>query len=735
MAGGGKTAGQAIQVVDYNMSIHAGVCVGPVDSIRSLTVGDKFVPFQTAANGTFTVDFPELFGGPKQAGGISGDVHVLLGGPTQTLPAVLAKKLGRTVTTVPGFRNLCSLFFTGAGDAMTGFKWGSQNPMLPAVEVEVQRMSKGFVGNPEIGPDLNPAHMIYEIMTNADWGRGEPLDRVNIPSLLYAADIFRNEGLGMSFIWTRQKKAGALIQDICNHVDAHFFFDLAIGQWRIKPVRNDYDIDTLPVIEPAYAQLLRLDRPAWGSTINEIQVQWTNPESEQTETLIIQDDANIGIQGGVINSDSKDYYGFRNQATALFAGQRELQRVSAPMIRAEVALSRHYWNVGPGDAVRLRWPSEALNDVVFRVAKVDRGSRSDEALKASLIQDIFSSPYYQISTAVNQWVNPSLSPVPINVAHLGAAPYYLLARLLGDATAQGLEYPSTKLMALISKAADDTRRVDFKTEEIDATGANVFLEMGSVDPQDYCRVDTPLTAQITSTIDLADIADALTPFEQGMFLIFVDEVDPNITEVTLLMSVGETSITVRRGVLDTVPRAWAGGSRMWAVRPTTRIIDLTTRPIGSEEKYLFLPVTSLGRLPDASADVTLVTPGERAYLPYRPAHPRVGANAGPVVNVSSGATNFTVNWYRRNRLSETGAVLKFDDIDVTPEAGQTTTVRVLNGVGAEVVAYTGEAGTSKVITLAAIGSPSPGAAFTIELLAVRDGFESLMASTIGIAIT
>ena len=731
---GGKSGGQKLQVTDYYMSIHYGVCAGPIDEIHSLRLGDKDVPFEVDGSEVKFLNLPELFGGPKQAGGVRGNVHVLFGDQDQVMPSFLASKVGRTPSTMPAFRGLFTLFFTGVSNfILPGFVWGSQNPMLPAIEVDCTRMPRGLLGDPSILGDANPSHMIYEIVTNTDWGRGLPPSRIDIPSLLEGAEVLRNEGLGLSFVWTRQMRVEELVQEVCAHIDGYFFDDPVIGKHRLKLVRNDYDIDALPVIDPSVGEMVRFDRPAWGSTTNEIQVQWTNPESEQIETVVVQDIANIGIQRS-ISTDTKNYNMVRRQSLAIALGQRDLQSQSAPMMRAEMKLHRRFWNLNPGDPVVLRWPTENVDRVVFRVVKIRRPRGSDEAVGVNLVQDVFSSPYYVPADAPGQWANPNLLPRPIKSAFVDAAPYYLVAAKLGDSVAQGLVYPETFVMALIEHTEGDNRYVDFKTEETDATGDNVYMERGSFDPQDKIGINAALLKEITTTLPLADIEGTNVPIEQSMFIVLHDPDDPLINETALVMSVDSTNVVLRRGVLDTIPRAWPNGTSAWIVRPSSRILDPIPRPVGTVEKYIFLPVTSLGRLTDAEAGVTEITPSDRMHRPYRPTHPRIGSNAGPVVGVSAGATNFTLNWYRRNRLTETGVVLKFDDIDVTPEAGQTTTIEVKNSGGSTVVSYTGETGTSKVIPLSALGSPSAGATFTILLSSVRSGFVSLNKSEIGVLI-
>lgn len=133
------TSGAVTKVTDYYLSLHVGICLGPITALRAVWIGEKnvtrFDPI--SENDTLEVDEPGLFGGDEQEGGVAGNIEVLLGGPDQTMPSDLADRLGVTTATCPGFRGLASLFFYGNGDAADGFLWGTNNPYLKAVWAQV----------------------------------------------------------------------------------------------------------------------------------------------------------------------------------------------------------------------------------------------------------------------------------------------------------------------------------------------------------------------------------------------------------------------------------------------------------------------------------------------------------------------------------------------------------------------------------------------------------------------
>ncbi|MCR9268117.1 MAG: hypothetical protein NXI03_11150, partial [Alphaproteobacteria bacterium] len=123
------------------------------------------------------IDKPDLFGGESREGGIVGDIDVLMGALDQGQNDYLAARAGADV---PGFRGLCSLVLRQV--------YLGLNPYLKPWAVRLTRVltaedgaaqwypetAEIFAVDPETdwGPDMNPAHIIRECLTNRSWGLG-----------------------------------------------------------------------------------------------------------------------------------------------------------------------------------------------------------------------------------------------------------------------------------------------------------------------------------------------------------------------------------------------------------------------------------------------------------------------------------------------------------------------------------------------------------------------------------
>ena len=67
----------------YYIGAHMALCHGPVDKLVGIYVGGKAAWLGANTGGHVDLDRPNLFGGTKREGGVSGRVDVEMGAPDQ----------------------------------------------------------------------------------------------------------------------------------------------------------------------------------------------------------------------------------------------------------------------------------------------------------------------------------------------------------------------------------------------------------------------------------------------------------------------------------------------------------------------------------------------------------------------------------------------------------------------------------------------------------------------------
>ncbi len=690
----GKSKSAKVEVTNYYMSLHFGIACGPIDALTALTVNEKIMWEGSAATETaIPIYNPDLFGGAKKEGGVAGTAHFLPGGSTQVMPEHLASKMGRTTATCPAYRGIASVFFHGAttdynafdpasGYGGQGFLWSSNNPIIAqSLWATVRRSPKGLDPTKAmIGTDANPAHMIFECLTNTDWGLGLSSSLIDGASFSACGDILYEESFGLSMIWTKQAKVEDFIGEIIDHIQANFYINPRTGLYTLKLIRDDYDPADLRVMNPDNADLSNFQRKMWGETINEIAVTWTNPVNEQEETVTLQNLAAVSAQGAPV-PDSRNYYGVRNSELASRLAARDLRVSSAPLATMEVELNRTAWDLLPGEVVKVTWPEYELYDLVMRVGTVDYGKIGDPTIKATLMEDVFSLEKPTTPTQPDtNWVRPGETPAPMAHTKVITLPQFFVTSTDLQAGTLDLEYPEVAAAVLAHQTGYDTPTYELLSEQTLANGDIGYQSIGTKTALDRVTLSNSMVVGATTVLPGEDVAGVLIGPQVGGFVFIGDGTEAEM-EVALVDSYDGLDWTLARGVLDTIPRAWPAGTPLWFVNSGARITDdQDIRAVGESPDYKLLSRTSLGILPQADAPVITGTMTARPHLPLRPGNVKVNGQAFGSIAIG-GSTNVTITWGTRNRLLEDGQVVRWDAGSVSPEYGQETVVSIYNQSG------------------------------------------------------
>jgi hypothetical protein len=572
-------------------------------------------------------------------------------------------------------------------------------------------------------PDANPAHIIFECLTNKVWGMGAPRSLLDLKSFRAAADTFYTELFGLSMMWTQQSEIRMFIAEVLDHVQATLFVHPRTGLLTLKPIRNDYDPELLQEINPDNASLENFNRKGPAEIVNEVVVTYTSRDNEEAVTASWQNLAMIAMQGGVI-STSKNYYGIRRPALAFQVAARDGAMSSAELISCEAMVDRSAWKVVPGDVVKLSWPEHGISEAIMRVGPVDYGRPGEPTIKVQLLQDIFSTvvPYTDDDGGGGEWENPDEEPAVAAFTEIFTLPYFLVARYFSASDIAGMDVGEVYAGVLVGQTGHDTA-------EFELTEATVSL--GTRDVVAHATLANGLAAEVETALLEADIVDLTQGDGPAVGVIVVigegtdNETEIELAEITAYDS-GTETYTLKRGILDTVPRAWAADVSVWFLNPNEQIEDATVRASGESPVYEILTITSLGTLsPSLAPDKTDVLT-YRPHLPNRPADVKVEGVAFNTVSTPVNAvalTDIAVTWANRNRLTEETVTLAWDDADVTPEGGQTTTITTIDTDTDSVIdVYDGLTGTSYDIPAADLAGYN---VVKIRVTSKRDELESM----------
>jgi hypothetical protein len=574
--------------------------------------------------------------------------------------------------------------------------------------------------------DANPAHIIYEALTNTDWGMGSPTTLIDVGGFGDVAQVLYDEPLGLSLLWLRQTTIQDFIQEVLDHIQGVLFVDPQTGLLTLKLIRGDYDVGTLPTISPSTAQLRNFNRKLWGEIVNEISVTWTNPENEQDETVTAHDLASITTQGGIV-SDSRNYYGVRYSALAARLAARDLRSAGAPLATCEAEVDRSLWALRPASVLLVDWPEHGLDGVVMRVTSIDYGKPGDPAIKLALIEDVFGLDVGDYVTPPGSALeDTAAAPSAMTEQQALTLPYYLAFNAVNSI--DGATYPEVLAGALGATTNADVYGFELWGEVTLSDGTTEWQSLATLNVSGRAELAGGLDAEASSTgVTFTAFVGSLLPSTPG-FAIIGSGTEPD-DEIALISSAGST-YTLSRGVLDTVPKSWPAGTPVWFIDSESLIEDNRARSSGETVTYRLRTRTSQGLLSLFSAPELTYTLSDRPWLPSRPANLAIGGvqfnDLASAVNMI-GAATIAVTWSNRNRLTEDNLVLGWTDSTVTPETGQTTTLTVYKIDGTTVLAtHTGLTGTSYNVPVASFGSEAFGIVVATAARTDADGtFDSL----------
>ena len=184
---------------------------------------------------------------------------------------------------------------------------------------------------------------------------------------------------------------------------------------------------------------------------------------------------------------------------------------------------------------------------------------------------------------------------------------------------------------------------------------------------------TTSTTEATTTITGNPLAESGRGPEVGGFVVMGTS-DTNM-EIALIESQVGDVYTLKRGVLDTIPKSWTPNTPAYFLPANAIFADQTVRSLGETVDYKLLTRNSAGLLELDDAPVVQATLGGRPHYPLRPANVKINGETFAEIDATA-ASELVITWANRNRTYEDGQVIAWDTASVAPEYGQEVVIIV-----------------------------------------------------------
>ena len=705
--------------VGMHMVFGLSPSTAPVTAVRRIRVGEQEAwSGNVTANTAIAIDRPELFGGERKEGGVVGTVDVEFGGATQGPNGYLA---GHLAGPLPAFRGLLGLVLRSP-------QVSAMNPYIKPWSIFAVRTPGGFYpARASIGDNMNPAHIIYEMLTSREFGVGLAPADIDVPSFTAAADTLHAEGLMLSIVYAGEQSAEEFIDYVLQHIDGVLYPDPASGRLVLRLARADYVFGSLPVLNAT--TVLRVDQysqPLPGELVSEVQVRYEDQATGEPASVTVQDIAVLEMQGGASVPVVRDYRGIPDGALASRIALRELRQLATPLARVELVCTRAAWTLTVGSVFRLQWPPLGIVDMVMRVAEVDYGTLTDGRITLTAVQDVFAAATAVIGVPpATGWTSPATAPAPSPLRLAIEAPYWVVAReMVGDRRVLLNDIDPLSGLLLATGQRPGVGALDYRLHTQTGAAAWADRATGAFAPT---AISTAAIGRTETVIAIHSAVDT-------------DFVAPDTWaqiggELVKVVSVSPSALTCRRGVLDTVPTPHAAGVTI-VFADDFKAVDPTEWSSGQTVNARLLTRTGLGTLPLAAAPTDSVVMARRFIRPYAPGNVLVNTLSYP----TSVSGDLTITWAHRDRTLQTAYIVEQSEANIGPEPGTTYTVRIFNAQsgGALIRTYGGITGTSQAYTMAQAAIDNGGtmpANIRIEIESARGGHLSWQVQVVPCAWT
>lgn len=738
----------------YFFTLQMGLGRGPINELMEIRVGDKLAWFGSATTSTtINIQAPDLFGGDKGEGGIQGVMDICMGEKTQGQNSRMTKMRGALLS---AYRGVTTFVYDGLICSMNPYPkpwkfrvrrttagW-DRAPWYPEraniyfyddyTPLDVPSVLIGYIGNPDFYDKqqwkdlvtaqqintaeevtlrrrtiqaMNPAHILVECATNRSWGKGLPDDQIDWDSFKLAADTLYCEGFGLCMRWNRQSGIEDVIGEIINTIGAFQYVSRSTGKLTLRMVRSDYDPESLPVFTRTTGLLSIESNEVSGSDagFNEVVVKYKTPLTGKVASVRYQNLGSAMSDGG-INSETTEYLGIPSRNLALRVAARDVKSNTGDVRRLKLTFDRRGWPLEPGTVFVLSDPETEIGRMIMRVVTVDNEDYVQGTITVTCLTDIYGLPettYVGSDELPDNGEDPN--PKLTLDDKLVEAPYRSMYQLIDPANFNILSPASTFLAGMAARPNMSNKGFLLRTK---AEGEADWGEDTLGGWADWATLSMP----VGPLDEIFRIGDFYWPTEN---LGVVGRIDDEEVQIVMVDRVNNI-VQVKRGCLDTIPAKHLKGARLWFYETDAAIVE---REFVAGETLLakFMPYTDAATLLESLAPTDMITTVGRFGSPYVPG--AVTVNGVSIFDEYELETGATLAWARRNRVTQQDMVYDHHTGDISPEAGQTVTIKLFRAdTDAVLETWDTLTGTTNVLDFDYAGETR------LEVFSVRDTMES-----------
>lgn len=407
----------------YYAAFHVGICIC-LDGVKQLWWGDvhawphdsrefksdndddNYADDNTTSGHVVCWDLwgDWIYGGQ---GGVAGDMDILYGEDDQGLNSYLQTKLG---SDQPNYRGFVSIvfkepFYIGVAPTIRPIAVFGKRTDQFCDHSTMWYLAKAAIGTYN---DMNPMHIIYELLTSAIIGRGIATSLIG-DSFTDAADILYTEGFGLSCVWDyAPDDIDSMIQKIEQIVDGKLYFDYETEKFEFGLNRADYVPGDLESYDEDDFWVESAGYLSPGRMPNKVIVLWEHRQYEGQRIAYDDDIALLARQGGTTNVKEYDFSAFivDGDVANIVAARQQYIFSSMPK-QFTLRCLRTMSQLHETDVFKISYPALNIQSMVVRLISIDRGSLTSGECIIKCIEDVFGYAYTIYGTPPEPAADPA----------------------------------------------------------------------------------------------------------------------------------------------------------------------------------------------------------------------------------------------------------------------------------------------------------------------------------------
>jgi hypothetical protein len=332
---------------------------------------------------------------------------MLYGDSDQSLNSYLSTKLG---SDQPYYRGFVSMvfrepFYIGAHPILRPISVVGKRTDQFCDRTDMWYSSKAAIGSFN---DINPAHMVYELLTSSLVGRGVSTGRIG-DTFTDAADTLHSENFGLSCVWSyAPDDVNKMIERIEQIVDGKVYFDYDTEKFEFGLIRDDYDADSLETFDESDFWVESSGYLSLGKMPSKVIVEWEHRQHEGERLAYDDDIALLARQNGIVQIEEYDYRAFvvDGDLANTIAARQQYVFSSMPK-RFRLRCLRTMSHLHETDVIKIRYLALNISSMIVRVMSIDNGSLSNGECVIECIEDVFGQSYTIYGTPPDTAVEPA----------------------------------------------------------------------------------------------------------------------------------------------------------------------------------------------------------------------------------------------------------------------------------------------------------------------------------------